>query len=174
MPQADRHDEFMQLYVPCQSRIYGYIRSLVLDRSDAEELLQEVASVLWRRFGEFEQGTHFDRWAYRIAYHQVLYHRRRQRTAARQLSEPVLELISARAANDVPEMAEYHDALQECLAKLPEEDRQVLRRRFDEGATNRSLAATTGQSEWAIGRKLNKIYSTLLACIRGKEAGTQP
>ena len=57
-PQTDQYD-FGRLFVQYQPRIYGYIRSLVADRSDAEDMLQETASVLWQKFDEFTPGTNF-------------------------------------------------------------------------------------------------------------------
>jgi RNA polymerase sigma-70 factor (ECF subfamily) len=57
-PTNDEHD-FGRLFVRYQSRIYGFIRSLVVHRDDAEDLLQETASVLWRKFGEFRPGSDF-------------------------------------------------------------------------------------------------------------------
>ncbi|HPM80105.1 MAG TPA: sigma factor [Candidatus Anammoximicrobium sp.] len=61
----------MRLWVGRQSRVYAYIRALVFSGADAEDVLQEVAVVLWRKFDQFEPGTRFDQWAYRVASIQV-------------------------------------------------------------------------------------------------------
>ena len=65
------HESFMRLWVQHQSRVYAYIRALVFRRADAEDLLQEVAVVLWRKFDQFEPGSRFDQWAYRVARNQI-------------------------------------------------------------------------------------------------------
>lgn len=67
-----QEDLFRQQWVHWQPRIYAYIRTLVFNRSDAEDLLQEVAAVLWRKIDEFEPGTRFDQWAFSVARNKVL------------------------------------------------------------------------------------------------------
>ena len=52
----------MRLWVQYQSRVYAYIRALVFRRADAEDILQEVAVVLWRKYDQFEPGSRFDQW----------------------------------------------------------------------------------------------------------------
>jgi hypothetical protein len=39
-------------------------------------VLQDTSAVLWRRFHEFQEGTHFDRWACRVAKISKLQRRR--------------------------------------------------------------------------------------------------
>ena len=89
-----RLDDFVQAYLPCERRIMGYISSLVPNRTDAEDISQEVCLVLWQKFDDFVGGTDFAAWAYRIAFLKVLNHRRKQpRPIA--LSEEVINCISA-------------------------------------------------------------------------------
>ena len=79
MLEHERHEEFMRLFLSCQPRIFAFIRSLVFSRADADDVLQETALVLWEKFARFEPGTRFDRWAFRIAHFQVMYHRQKKR-----------------------------------------------------------------------------------------------
>ena len=46
--------------------------SVLPNRTDVDDLLQETNLVLWREFESFEIGTNFTAWAYRIAHNQVL------------------------------------------------------------------------------------------------------
>ena len=64
--QSDECD-FGRLFVQHEARIYGYIRSLVVHRADAEDLLQETASMLWQKFHEFQPGSNFLAWAMSVA-----------------------------------------------------------------------------------------------------------
>ncbi|MBI1368727.1 MAG: sigma-70 family RNA polymerase sigma factor [Planctomycetes bacterium] len=172
--KPDRHDAFMRLFIEHQPRIYAYLRTLVFNRTDAEELLQEVASVLWRKFDAFEPGTHFDRWAYRIVFHQVQYYRQ-QRARDRMCFSPEL---MATLADETQEKTDTFDAeraaLHECIGKLPDQDRELVRQRYEPAATNRSVAHAVGRSESAVSRALSRIYVALLECIRRKlDAGGQ-
>ncbi|QNN24516.1 sigma-70 family RNA polymerase sigma factor [Planctomycetales bacterium ZRK34] len=168
MDTTDQHDQFMRLFIQHQPRIYAYIRTLVFNRADAEEVLQEVASVLWRRFEDFTPGTHFDRWAFTIAYHQVLYHRQKARRDALMLHGDLVETLADQAAEESGRLDEFRDALSECVTQLGATDRDLLSRRYESGANNRSVASAVGRSESAVSRALHRIYRVLLECIRSK------
>jgi len=164
-PHPDHHDRFVRLFLEAQPQLYAYIRTLTPHRTDAEEILQEVAAVLWRKFDTFEPGTHFDRWAYRTAYHQVLYHRRKQARDRLVFSESVMQRLADDLADTPETVDQTHDALLTCLGKLGGEDRDLVRRRYRPGATGRSTARALGRSESAVSRALNRIYAALLQCI---------
>lgn len=163
----DRHDEFMELFFEHQPRIYGYVRSLLFQKSDADDVMQETASLLWKKFDEFERGTRFDRWAFRVAFHQVRKFRQKKARESKRLqfSDEVLELLSADAEEILDETEETAAALERCLRKLPTRERQVVAWRFAPGGTNRSVAARIGRSESVVSRMLSKIYEGLMRCI---------
>ena len=170
MLELPDHESFMRLWIQHQMRVYAYIRTLVFDRADAEDVLQEVALVLWRKFDQFEPGTRFDQWAYRVAHNQVLYYRQKKRRDALVFSQDLLEAVAEQAAAENQPCGDYLDALESCLDKLPAHDRELVRRRYEPGATNRSVSDDVGRSESAISRGLNRIYMALLRCIRVRMA----
>lgn len=158
----------MRLWVQHQARVYAYIRALVFRRADAEDLLQEVAVVLWRKFDQFEPGTRFDQWAYRVARNQVLYYRQKKQRDRLLFNQDLIDSIADRMASTSPSSGAYSDALESCLSGISSNDRELVQKRHEPGATNRSIAKLIGRSESAISRALNRIYLALLQCIRGK------
>lgn len=58
---------FFRLYNRAQKRLYSYLLMLVHNHSDAEDLLQETASVLWEQFHQFDKEGSFAAWAIGIA-----------------------------------------------------------------------------------------------------------
>ena len=54
-----------------QSRIYAYILMLVHNHNDAEDLLQETASILWEKFDEYIPEKSFAAWAVGIARNKI-------------------------------------------------------------------------------------------------------
>ncbi|MEM6278742.1 MAG: sigma-70 family RNA polymerase sigma factor [Verrucomicrobiota bacterium] len=170
MPQEDRHDEFMMLFLENQPRIYGYIRSLLFQKADADDVMQETASVLWRKFDDFERGTQFDRWALRTAYHQVRYFRQKKARESKRLqfSDDLVELLSTDVVPILDSTEDAAAALESCLRKLAEKDRQLIALRYEEGGTNRAVARTVGKSESVVSRNLSRIYESLMRCIAMK------
>ena len=164
------HESFMRLWVRHQSRVYAYIRALVFRRADAEDILQEVAIVLWRKFDQFQPGSRFDQWAYRVARYQVLYYQQKRRRDRLVFSQDLIDSISDEMASANPPRGGYFDALESCLNGLSSGDLELVQKRHEPGATNRSISKTLGRSESAISRALNRIYLALLQCIRAKMA----
>lgn len=164
------HETFMRLWVQHQPQVYAYIRALVFCRADAEDVLQEVAVVLWRKFDQFEPGSRFDQWAYRVARNQILYYRQKNARDRLLFSQELMEQMAEELVDFHPPRSEYLDALESCLDGLPASDRVLVRQRHEPGATNRSVSKLRGKSESAISRALDRVYLTLLQCIRGKTA----
>lgn len=168
-----RHEQFMRHFLSCQPRIYAFIRSLVFTRADADDIFQETALVLWEKFDQFEPGTHFDRWAYRIAHLQVLYHRQKKARDRLQFGDALLEQLAVEVELEGERLESTREALSGCLEDLPPGDRELVQRRYRQDCTNRELARATGRSESAISRALSRIYLTLMLCIEGKLAQTE-
>lgn len=169
-----RHEQFIRHFLSCQTRIYAFIRSLVFARADADDIFQETALVLWGKFDQFEEGTHFDRWAYRIAHLQVMYFRQKKARDRLQFGDDLIEQLAIEGEVESDRMESTREALSACLDDLPSRERELLRRRYGQGCTNRDLARVTGRSESAISRALSRIYLTLMLCIEGKLAQADP
>ena len=60
-------EQFVSLILANQLRIHGFIRSLVPNHADVEDLFQQTSIVLWRKFKDYEAGTNFAAWAMRVA-----------------------------------------------------------------------------------------------------------
>jgi RNA polymerase sigma-70 factor (ECF subfamily) len=157
----------MRLFVHIQPRLYAYIRALVPNWSDAEEVLQETGVVLWKKFDEFEPGTEFARWATRVARLQVLCFYKRSRRNALLFSQSFVETMADEAVVLAQEPSPYYEALEGCLAKLSESDRELIRRRYGSSArTARQVAREQGRPETTVYNALARIRRNLLHCVQ--------
>lgn len=57
---------FEAMFRPLLDRAYGMAYSLTHDRADAEDLVQEAALLAFKSFAQFQPGTNFRAWFYRI------------------------------------------------------------------------------------------------------------
>ncbi len=164
--QNAKHSLFRKHWLEWQPHIYAYIRTLVFERSQADDLLQEVAATLWEKLDQFEPGTRFDQWAYAVARNKLRNHRRKLHRERLLFSDELTEILSAEALSSQDQTQEELDALESCVGELTRNTRNILQLRFEKGATNRSVANQIGRSESSISRALTKAYQTLLACVR--------
>src|SRR5262245_32425055 len=134
-PDNPRHAEFMRLFLSCEPRLFAFIRSLVFSRADADDVLQETALVLWEKFDQFEPDTRFDRWAFRIAHFQVMYHRQKKARDRLRFSDALVEQLGEDVLAESQNLQATQDALAQCLGKLPVADHELIRRRYQSETT---------------------------------------
>lgn len=166
---SDRDHEverFTRLLARCQRRIFVYAMSLLHDPNDAEDVLQETNLVLWKKFNEYERGTDFARWACRVAYYEVLKVRRKNGRSARLFSNRFIETLAAGCERNMCEWDDRQEALQRCVGKLNDCDRELVRSRYEPGATTRSVAETSQRSVQGTRKSLLRIRNALFVCVR--------
>lgn len=167
---AQKAERFAKLLGGCQRKVFLYALGLLHNATDAEEVLQETNMVLWRKFDEYTPGTSFDSWACRIAYFEVLKFRESVVRDRRVFSVPLVETLAAEAETVLDEFDDRRDALDACLANLRQSDKMLVLKRYQPGATTRSVAEALGRSVQGTRKSLHRIRTNLLHCIERKLA----
>jgi RNA polymerase sigma-70 factor (ECF subfamily) len=162
----DREGLFLKLFLENEQRIFAYILALVPVRSDADDLLQETAAVMWRKLDEFAYGTDFLAWAISIARYQILAFRKTQGRSRVRFGDVTYEALADQIAPANLGSDDRRDALEGCLKKLNDKDRELIRLRYQPDATVQEVADRVGRSLKAVYRSLSRIHSQLLLCIR--------
>jgi RNA polymerase sigma-70 factor (ECF subfamily) len=109
-----------------------------LPRSDAEDQVQEVFLIAWKKLAQLDNAAGFGSWLATIARHRAAdYHR------ARHLTEPLEETLPARGAASSADVAEAHRVLA-AIQELPEAYRETLLMRLCEGMSGPEIAEVTG------------------------------
>ena len=71
-------EEFEAEAVPHLDDLFRTAVRLVMDRSEAEDLLQEVYLQAWKSFERYEPGTNCRAWLYKILFNKLNHQRRRK------------------------------------------------------------------------------------------------
>ena len=163
--------ELMRLFSRHQRRLLAYIQTLVPTRNDVEDIMQETGIVMLKKYSEFEPGTNFIAWAFRIAYHEVQdYYERRRHQRLMCFDEETLQLLSQEVTSQVPQHDSRYDALVDCLQRLPDRDRQFVLSRYETGSGVEQAANLSGRSKQAAYKALSRIRNALLQCVDQKLA----
>ena len=166
MSTEDTSPEFIALLTGNQSRLYAYVLSLVGERQQALDVMQEVNIVLWRKSAQFQLGTNFGAWMLKAAYYQVMEHRRKlNRRKLFLVDDDFLASLAEEAMDDSWFTEQQQTALRMCLEKLPERQRDIVRRRYSEGASIKAVAAQLGSAVAAIKQTLFRARTNLIACV---------
>jgi RNA polymerase sigma-70 factor (ECF subfamily) len=164
--EDDRHERFTALMSRQHASLMGFTLSLVPNWSDAEDILQQASVVMWRKFGEFQEGTDFLAWGCQVVRFHVTNFVRKRARDKHLFSPELIETMAGEALGDAEHLASERAALQACLGKLDDAGRKLLARCYEPQATIRQVAHELGRTPNSVYKGLNRLRETLLRCIR--------
>lgn len=170
MDTSPSHEAFARLLAENHRRLFGFIRTLVPRRADADDLFQETCVVLWKEFPTFRAGSDFTPWALAIAFNRVRTYRHRVRRQRLLFADAVLEKLAEEEARQAPAQPARSAALEECMAKLHRQDQDLVTRYYESGAPVPELAALLRRPANTVYKALQRVRRALLDCIARAEA----
>jgi RNA polymerase sigma-70 factor (ECF subfamily) len=164
--QGDR-DAVGFLYARYSENVYGYVRSIVGDHHEAEDVTQHVFAKLARVIGSYqEREVPFLAWMLRVAHNSAVDHiRRRRQIPLQDVRRGDREQVHSSTA-----AAERIHDLKDALAMLPLAQREVIVLRHLAGLTPTEVAARTGRSEGSVHGLHHRGRRALWAELRCREA----
>ncbi len=166
MDNESKQDEFLSLFVSNQKKLYQFILMLTGNYTDADDILQETASLLWSKFDEYQTGSNFLAWACTVARNKILNFRRKKKAGANQLSDQALSNVLSESKAIFDYNQERMQALKSCLLKLKEKDRQLVSLRYEQDQPVKQVASSLGRSSDGIYHTMARIHRILMECIR--------
>jgi len=163
--ETESRKRLVALMTRHQRQIFAYIYTLVPDRHDADDLLQETSVVVCEKFDEFAAGTDFVAWACQIAWWRIRYSRQKFARSKVVFNDEVLAAVGQTAGEMALELDERHDALALCLQKLAPRDRELVLTRYEPGGGVAEAARRSGRSMDAAYKALNRLRKLLQDCV---------
>ncbi len=167
-------------FIHDRHRLGAFVGGLLRDAHAAEDVIQEV----WVRLAaELGKGTAIENqpaWCRGVARNLILKHWRTQQTAKVVADSEVMEAFLAQVETAFSEADENADdewqrrqqALDDCVAALPEKSRRVLSLRYEVRKSVEEVARTTGQSFDAVTKSLYRLRQALTDCVERKLSQT--
>ena len=132
------------LYLRYAGDVYAFVRSLVSDEHDAEDITQTVFARLPSRLGRYEPcASPFGAWLISVARNASIDYMRTRRAV------PTEQVLDPGAADEDVSRDRLH-SLREALAFLPHDQREVLVLRFVVGLSPVEVGQRLGRSEQSI------------------------
>jgi RNA polymerase sigma-70 factor, ECF subfamily len=131
-------------FAELHARYAGMVHAILLARlppSDAEDQVQEVFLIAWRKLAQLEDARGFGAWLGAIARHRAADSYRRSRHQYR--AEPLGESLADSRHLSSSDVAEAHNVLA-AIRALPEAYRETLLMRLCEGMSGPEIADVTG------------------------------
>jgi RNA polymerase sigma-70 factor (ECF subfamily) len=169
----DDQERFTRLWTQAQPAIAGYVGALAPDAHAADDLLQDIAVALLRKFPDYDPQRPFIAWAMGIAKVQLLTLRRDRARAALRFRPETIESLAEIWQELMPEVDERRLALGECLKRVTGRGRELLTLRYEQALEPQEIAARLGLAAGAVRVALARVRTALHECIdrRLNEAG---
>lgn len=156
---------FTDLMAEYQPRLSAYIRSLVGEEHASKDILQETNVMLLRKSRDFELGTNFLAWAFRVAHFEVLKWRRGQGRERLHFDDALVAALAHTAEESTLDYDDRLKALETCLSQLPERQREVIERRYLRAESVTDISADLGFKANAASQLLFRARASLLKCM---------
>jgi RNA polymerase sigma-70 factor, ECF subfamily len=158
--------DFVDLMTQHQGRLYGYVLTLSGDPDAANDVLQEANIVLWKQWNQFEPGSNFTAWAFRIAHFQFMAYRQKRLRDKILFSDDLLSTLACEAK----EVDERHEqramALERCLELMPPRSREAIRLRYADELKVRDMAEKLHRNPNAVYQILFRARQWLIECVQ--------
>lgn len=163
--QPQQAEKLAALWAASQSTVSAFIRTLMPDFQQADEVLQRVAVTLVRKYDQYDESRPFAAWAIGVAKFEVLYYRRERATDRHLFGDDIVEQIASRYEALAEESDPLRDALKTCLDKLAGRSRQVVELRYRRSLSSAAIAAEMQLSSGAVRMLLSRVRDSLRRCI---------
>jgi RNA polymerase sigma-70 factor (ECF subfamily) len=152
--------------------LFAFLYASVRDYHVAEDLFQDVASIILEKGPSIEPIENFSAWAKQIARFEVLNHYRKHKTRqshlpVEQMLEVAGELFSAHSP-DPEQLVEEKAALGHCLKKLPQKMSAIIHLRFAERLTHKEIAERLRQTDVSVRQAASRARRLLADCVHEK------
>jgi len=167
-------------FIQDRNRLGAFVCGLLRDAHAAEDVIQEV----WVRLAaEVGKGTVIENqpaWCRRVARNLILKHWRKQQTTKVVADSEVMEAFLAQVETAFSEVDQDADdewqqrqqALDDCVATLPEKSRRMLSLRYEGRQSVEEVARATGQTFDAVTKSLYRLRQALADCVERKLSQT--
>lgn len=165
--------DFAALYSETRDQILGYLLRRCGQPEDAAELLGEVYLVAWRRRHRLPAGDDARLWLYGVARNVLANDRRgklRRNNLGQRLRSEILssDLVVPGPENSDPDLL---PALRAGLARLSDDDRELILLAAWERLEPAEIAATMGISAGAVRTRLYRARTRLRHHVEGAPGG---
>ena len=175
--QGGDPDAYGTVVAATQARLRSFIAGYVPRAAWVDDLAQQSFISAYRSLGNFRVGTDFYAWLRQIAFNHLRAElekaRRRKRIESDYLQELVASEMERRLDRD-PADEDALDALRDCVSRLPETSRDIVRRHYGDGSPLAEIAGFLGRPAGSLKVSLFKIRVRLKECIERKRAEARP
>ncbi len=146
-----RHLAFNLLIRKHQQKLYFFVRRMVIDHSDADDVLQNVFIKIWHNLTSFREDAKFITWAYRICVNEsITFLKNKRLRSIISFSSLETQMLNTLNDDNYFEGSEIQKKLQQAIIKLPEKQRAIFNMRYYDELSYEEISEILGTSVGAL------------------------
>ncbi|WP_298778396.1 sigma-70 family RNA polymerase sigma factor [uncultured Polaribacter sp.] len=160
---------FAYLVDTYKDMVFSLAFKMTKKREEAEEVSQDTFIKAYKNLGKFKGDSKFSTWLYRIAYHASLdaIKKNKNHNNSFEINEITYNQIqSVDTILQGIERKERAKVMNDCLLKLPEEERSLIWMFYFDELSLREIIEVTSISEANLKVKLHRARKKLLAIVQ--------
>ncbi|TWT91724.1 RNA polymerase sigma factor [Botrimarina colliarenosi] len=165
-------DAFVQRLTGSQGDLRAFIIGMTPNKTDADDLLQQVNLALWRKRSAYDPGQAFLRWAFAFAALEIRSYRSKSANRRMWFNDGLLETVAESWPHESLYSEERRDALAECVSCLKPEERQFVAEYYSHRSTVQELATQSGKPLSTVYKTIARARVMLRNCVERKLSHT--
>ena len=168
---SDKMSQLALLWGQAKPAVSAYVRSIVRNHHDAEDVVQATVSKIAQRFDEYDPSRPFVAWAIGFARYGVMEYRNQSRRKPLLLSDDALEALSGAITDESEQVEARYEVLEHCIGRLSDRHRSVLRQRYRLDKSRQQIAEQFDVKENTVSVMLRRIRQALADCVSERMRG---
>src|SRR5580700_742144 len=117
-PPAPSSEQFITLLNAAHGRLLGFLRVMLGNNADAEDVLQRASMTIWRKFAEYDPAKDFFAWASSFAFYEAKNFQRISARARLHFDDELMKRIAEERVPDLDHREARLAAMDQCIEDL--------------------------------------------------------
>lgn len=152
-----------------KNMVFSLAYKMTKNREEAEEVSQDTFIKAYTNLSKFKGDSKFSTWLYRIAYHTALDGIKKNKKSSNTLDIEECTHHQIHSVNDILQGIERKERaliMNDCLLKLPEDERSIIWMFYYDELSLREIIEVTSLSEANIKVKLHRARKKLATIVK--------
>jgi len=159
-------EQFVTLLNATHGRLLGFLRVMLGNNADAEDVLQRASMTIWRKFSEFDPSKDFFAWASSFAFYEAKNFQRVSARSRLHFDDELMERFADERVADLDHREARLAAMDQCLEELDDSGRELVCEFYLNNTEVAALAQRLGRSPQTLYNKLNILRRLLGDCMK--------
>lgn len=168
--EIEIREKMTRLWLSAEPSVRAFVAATVRTSADRDDVVQQIALTIARRFEEYDETRPFLAWTLWLAKSRIIDYYRSQSRQRMILGDDLMDRLAERLVEKQSEQRPKQRALAHCLEKLSSQSRSLIQLRYHDSLPIEQIATAMRSTPGSIRVTLFRIRNALADCIRQRLA----